>query len=59
MISPRQVRAARGLLNWTQADLANISGLSKAAIIKFEREEVTPRLSSLKFIEESFIEAGI
>lgn len=59
MISPQQVRAARALLNWTQADLAARSGLSKAALIKLEQEQVVPRLSSLRFIQETFEAAGV
>lgn len=59
MISPEQVRAARGLLNWTQAELASRSGLSKAAIIKLEQAQVVPRLSSLKFLQETLEDGGI
>ncbi len=37
MITREQCRAARGLLGWTQQDLANAAGLSKTAINNYER----------------------
>lgn len=35
-ITAAQCRAARGLLGWTQQDLATATGLSKTAIVQFE-----------------------
>ena len=37
MITIGQCRAARGLLDWTQQDLAEACGLSKTAINNFEK----------------------
>lgn len=37
MIEPAQCRAARGLLNWSQGDLVQHSGLSAVTIRAFER----------------------
>ncbi|WP_236870428.1 helix-turn-helix domain-containing protein [Candidatus Bandiella numerosa] len=36
MISSAQVRAARGLLNWTQSELADRCNLTKATIANIE-----------------------
>lgn len=33
---PQQCRAARGLLNWTQAQLASLAGVSRTTIKDFE-----------------------
>jgi transcriptional regulator with XRE-family HTH domain len=38
----RQVRQERELRNWSQADLAEHSGVAKASISKIERGEVSP-----------------
>ena len=37
MITPAQCRAARGLLDWTQEDLAKATSLSAVTIRAFER----------------------
>jgi transcriptional regulator with XRE-family HTH domain len=37
MISPEQCRAARALLDWTQGELAEATGLSAVTIRAFER----------------------
>ena len=36
MITPSQCRAARGLLDWTQAQLSDATGLSSVTIRAFE-----------------------
>jgi len=36
-VTPAQCRAARALLNWSQADLVNHSGVSQTSIAVFER----------------------
>ena len=38
-ISSAQVRAARGLLNWTQSELADRCSLTKATIANIENEK--------------------
>jgi len=35
-LHPEQLRAARGLLNWTQQELASLSGVSRSTIKDFE-----------------------
>ena len=39
MISVEQIRAARGLLGWSQTDLAVASGLSLPTIKRMERDD--------------------
>jgi transcriptional regulator with XRE-family HTH domain len=59
MLSPRQLRAARGLLGWTQNDLAKAAGLHPNALIKIEREEANPRLETLARLKTALEMAGI
>ena len=59
MIIPGQIRAARGLLNWTQAQLANAAGLSQVAVKNLERGRTDPRASTLTAIQEAFDRAGV
>jgi transcriptional regulator with XRE-family HTH domain len=39
MVSIRQVKAARALLGWSQADLAEWSGISKPTVARLETGE--------------------
>jgi DNA-binding XRE family transcriptional regulator len=57
MISTAQIRAARGLLKWTQATLAHRAGLSTVTLNMIENEAVRPRESTLYSIQAA-LEAG-
>ena len=57
MITAAQIRAARGLLKWTQALLAAKSGLSVVTLNMIESETVQPRKGSLAAIQLA-LEAG-
>ncbi len=59
MITPAQMRAARGLLGWKQSDLAKACGLSLTALNNIERGAADPRASNLGKIEKAFEEAGV
>lgn len=59
MITLEQIKAARGLLDWTQGDLAAKSGLSLTAINNLERRIVLPRVATLATIRETFEQNGI
>lgn len=60
MLNPAQIRAARGLLDWRQADLANASGVGTATIRRIERsKEVTGYASTLLRLQAAFEKAGI
>ena len=59
MISPRQVKAARALLDWTQTDLAKASGLHLNAINKLEKGLSEPRSATMERIRNACETAGI
>lgn len=59
MISIEQCRGARGILSWTQQDLADASGLSKTAINNFEKGHSDIKAESLKAIRVAFESADI
>ncbi len=59
MITIEQCRAARGLLGWTQQDLADACGLSKTAINNFEKGHSDIKNESLKAIRMSFESADV
>lgn len=56
---PSQVRAARGLLNLTQQDLANISRVSLRTIVQLERGEKPPSPSIVQALSLSLEAAGV
>ena len=58
MITIAQIRAARALIGWKQAELARASGISEVAIKNMERGATDPRVSTLAAIERAFDEAG-
>jgi transcriptional regulator with XRE-family HTH domain len=59
MITAAQIRAARGLLKWTQAALASKSGLSIVTLNMIESETVQPRKGSLAAIRQALEEGGV
>ena len=59
MITPRQIRAARALLDWSQQDLADKSIVSLNALARLERGTVDPRASTLSAVEKALMRAGI
>src|SRR5215471_2814054 len=54
MIRPGQIRAARGLLDWTQAQLARAAGLSQVAVKNLERGRTDPRARTPSIVLASF-----
>ncbi|WP_337181421.1 helix-turn-helix transcriptional regulator [Shinella sp.] len=58
MISPEQCRAARALLNWTQAELAERVSISAVSIRAFEKGGEM-RDSNLKLLRMTFEAAGV
>jgi len=59
MIRPEQCRAARGLLKWTQKDLAHAAHVSKDTVRDFELEKKSPNDATLIVIQQSFERAGV
>jgi len=58
-LKARQIKAARALLDWSQIDLANTSGLSIATIRKIESGHISPRGKTMGSIEASLSDAGV
>jgi DNA-binding XRE family transcriptional regulator len=58
-ISPAQCRAARALLDWSQEQMADASGLSLMAIRNFESGAVRPRRSTYALILAAMEKQGV
>ena len=54
MITVAQIKAARGLLEWNQAQLAHATGLHLNAISNVERRRGSPRAESMALIQQAF-----
>jgi transcriptional regulator with XRE-family HTH domain len=59
VITPAQIRAARALLGWTQAELAAAAGIGVVAVKLFEGGRSDPRSSTVAKIEHALDAAGI
>lgn len=58
MLDPTQCRAARALLDWTQQDLSDTTGLSKVTIRAFEKGGEM-RDSNRTLLRLTFEKAGV
>lgn len=59
MISPEACRAARALLNISQAELAKSANLSKQTLVDFERGARTPYPNNLMAVQSALEDLGI
>jgi transcriptional regulator with XRE-family HTH domain len=59
MVSAAQVRAARGLLNWSQGELAARARVVRRTLVAFETERRQPREQTLAGIQRALEDAGI
>lgn len=59
MIEPRQIRAARALLNWSQDDLAKASGIARSSIKNIENDITTARKDTIYDIQLAFENCGV
>ena len=61
MITSAQIRAARGMLDWSRRDLANSSGISFASMMRLESFDGVPasNFKTLEAIKKAFEEAGV
>ena len=61
MLTGGQIRAARALLNWSGADLADKVSLSRNTIAKIEQTDAIPsiRLQTMMDLKRAFEEAGV
>jgi transcriptional regulator with XRE-family HTH domain len=59
IMTPSQCRAARGLLNWTQDEMASAAHLSVVTVRNFENEKSTPQRATLDVIQRALEAAGV
>lgn len=59
MVTPAQSRAARALINWSQPQLAEASGVSISTIRDFETGKRTPIANNLAAIQVALEKAGV
>ena len=59
MITPRQIRAARALLGWSQQQLADKAIVSLNALTRLEKGRVDSRVSTVTAIEKTLSKAGV
>ena len=55
----RQIRAARALLGWSQADLCAAANISRPTLNDLENETGDPRRSSMTAVESAFRKHGV
>lgn len=58
-ISAAQVRAARGLLNWSRDELVTVSGVPKSTLVRLEDGATAPRASTITAIRKALEAAGV
>ena len=61
MITSAQIRAARGMLDWSRADLAEKSGVGFSSMMRLESADGVPgaQFKTLEAIKRTFEAAGI
>lgn len=59
MLTPAQCRAARALLDWTQRDLARVSGVSLSTVADFENWKRQPHPATLRALEGALTDGGV
>jgi len=59
VITPAQCRAARGLVEMNQIDLAKGASISKNVIVDFEKGRRVPNRNNLAAIQRVLEEAGV
>jgi len=59
MLTGRQIRAARSLLDWSADDLAKKTGLTRTTVLNIETETVQPQEKTLVSIMSAFDKHGV
>jgi len=59
MLTSSQCRAARGLLDWSQQQLADAAGVGVVTVRQFEAGKGEPRRATLAVIEQALQVAGV
>ena len=54
-----QIKAGRALLGWSQADLANRSGIARATVARIEALMMLPRLDTVGKLRQAFKDGGV
>jgi predicted transcriptional regulator len=58
-IHPAQLRAARGLVNWSRDDLAQKAGTTSRTVARIEDGDSSPRGSTAEAIRKALEKAGV
>ena len=58
-ITAAQIRAARGLLDWSRETLSETSGISMRTLARIECEDLGARIDTIEAIRKCFVTAGI
>ena len=58
-MTPAQCRAARGLVRWSQEDLAKAAEVGVVSVRQFENDNTEPRRATLAAMRRAFESAGI
>jgi transcriptional regulator with XRE-family HTH domain len=59
MVTVEQIKAARGLISWTQLDLARAARISEHTLKNIERKSAKPRYETQQIIQKTLEAAGI
>jgi len=59
MVTPSQCRAARGLLDWSQQDLATRAEVGIVTVRQVEAGATEPRRATLAVLRQAFERAGV
>lgn len=59
MINPAQCRAARGLVDWSQLELAELAGVGVVTIRQLEAGTHEPRRATLEVVRRALEAAGV
>jgi len=59
MVTPEQCRAARGLLGWSQLELAEKAQVGVVTVHQLENSATRPRPATLDVIKRAFETAGV
>jgi transcriptional regulator with XRE-family HTH domain len=59
MVTPAQCRAARGLIDWSQQQLADAARVGVVTVRQFEASAAQPRNATLDAIRRALESAGV